>query len=93
MKHLLVAAVFALGLLVAGVGAQAQSPTETATTPPAGFVPIKGKNRAAQTPAGPLVVAAYAAVLAGLFIYLIYVQRTQGEIARQIEELRRRKDS
>jgi len=93
MRRLLIGSVFALALSMGGVAAHAQAPTETGTTPPAGFVPIKGKNRAAKTPAGPLVVAAYAAVLGGLFIYLLYVQRTQGEIAKRIEELRRRRSS
>ncbi|MEM1025548.1 MAG: hypothetical protein AAGD10_15900 [Myxococcota bacterium] len=93
MRSLFFAAALALSIGAGGIAsAQAPRGTETATTPPIGFVPIKGKNRAAKTPAGPLVVGAYAAVLAGLFLYVIYVQRSQGDIARRIEELRRGRD-
>jgi hypothetical protein len=80
-----------LGLVPAPVVAE-EPVTDSATisSAPAGFVPIRGKNRAAKTAAGPLVVGAYAAVLAGLFGYVVYVVRSQSTLAQRLNELERR---
>lgn len=56
---------------------------------PPGFEPIRGKEASAQVDANPLVVTAYGAILAGLFIYVILVVRRQGRLSREVAELAR----
>lgn len=56
---------------------------------PEGFEPVKGRAVDAIDP-NPLVVGAYAAVLAGIFGYLVFMVRSQAELGRQVDELRRR---
>ncbi len=90
--------------LVVGSSVVSGSPDAQATSTaaaeasdlPPGFVPIKGKDPSEQVNPVPLVVLAYASVLAGLLLYVILLARRQGEISRQIadlaDELRRRND-
>jgi hypothetical protein len=54
---------------------------------PPGFEPIRGKEASAQVDPNPLVVMAYGAILAGLFIYVILVVRRQGRLSREVAEL------
>lgn len=54
---------------------------------PPGFEPIRGKEESAQVDPNPLVVSAYGAILAGLFIYVILVVRRQGRLSREVAEL------
>lgn len=54
---------------------------------PPGFQPIRGKEESAQVDANPLVVMAYGAILAGLFIYIILIVRRQGQLSRDVAEL------
>ena len=54
---------------------------------PPGFEPIRGKEASAQVDANPLVVMAYGAILAGLFVYVILVVRRQGRLSREVAEL------
>jgi hypothetical protein len=84
--------------------AWAQGPAETATsaappaaaTPPSpqpkplpnGFVPLAGKEAAAESvDANTLVVLAYAAFFLAMFGFVIYVVRAQSALAREIQEL------
>lgn len=87
-----------LALLVLPVGALAQAPTSTAAAPapaagpskplPPGFEPISGREAAAESvSASLLVVLAYAAFLAGMFGFVIYVARGQAALAKEIKEL------
>jgi len=64
----------------------------TARKLPPGFVPIKGKEEAAKTPAGPLVVGAYAAVLAGLLFYVVYIARAQAALQARLDAMQRERD-
>lgn len=56
---------------------------------PAGFRPIRGKEESAKVDPDPLVVMAYGAILAGLFVYVIFMVREQGRLSKEIAELAR----
>lgn len=57
---------------------------------PPGFQPIRGKEESAQVDPNPLVVGAYGAIFLGLFIYVIWMVRRQGQLAREVADLARR---
>ena len=56
---------------------------------PEGFEPVRGRPVDPINP-NPLVVLSYAAVLAGLFGYVIHMVRGQAELGKRLDELRRR---
>lgn len=83
---LLVAVVF--GLVAGGGTAAAQEGRA-----PAGqeeFVPISELDDVEQLPAAPLVIAAYAAIWLGVFVYLWSIWRRLGAVDRELAGLRRR---
>jgi len=87
MRSLLLVAVV-LGF-VAGSGTAAAQEGRA----PAGqeeFVPISELDDVEQLPAAPLVIAAYAAIWLGVFVYLWSIWRRLGAVDRELASLRRR---
>lgn len=52
-----------------------------------GFQPVAGAPDTEKVDASRLVVAAYAAIFVGVFGYVIYMVRSQGEMAKEMAEL------
>jgi len=52
-----------------------------------GFQPVKGAPDIEKVDASKLVVAAYAAIFFGVFGYVVYVVRSQSQLAKEMAEL------
>ena len=52
-----------------------------------GFQPVAGAPDTEKVDANKLVVAAYAAIFVGVFGYVVYMARSQGEMAKEMAEL------
>ena len=72
------------------VFAQSGTATMAAEPPrkaPPGFEPVQGAPDTQKVDPNPLVVAAYGAILIGMFGYVVFVARKQSEIAKEMTEL------
>ena len=75
-----VLALMCLAILPMATFAQVQEP-------PKEFIPIDQLPPTEPFPAAPLLVAAYAVVLVGLFLYLVSVARRLTAVQREVERL------
>jgi CcmD family protein len=77
-------------LSAAAAFAQSGTATPTAMPPPRappGFEPVAGAPDTQKVDPNPLVVAAYGAILIGMFGYVVFVARRQSDIAKEMSEL------
>lgn len=81
----LLAALAGLWLLSAGAAFAQADQREKAKQE--GFQPVAGAPDTQKVDASKLVVAAYAAIFVGVFGYVVYVVRTQSEMAKEMSEL------
>ena len=91
VKHALMAALVAVGLLVASDSVAAQSqPAPTPQQQPQQqdeFVPINELPPQDQLPAAPLLIGAYVFVLLALFAYLFSVARRLKTVEHEVQRL------
>jgi CcmD family protein len=76
-----------LALLVGGAPLLAQQPAPTPPEQQDEFIPIDQLPPQDQLPAAPLLIGAYAFVLAALFLYLFSVARRLSTVQREVERL------